>query len=170
MVGITDAGPLVRIVDIGGKDVQVTGINFEDLVPMLDRFPELRRLLTPTRGEISTDDFSFEGIIKLGPRILGACIAAGIGEAGDEEAEKQVMKLSIGYQISLMRAVIELTFPKGVSSLVADIKAMGLLGAAEDQEENKPMATNGSGASGKEAVMNSLLQSEDSSSLVTKTL
>lgn len=167
MVGITDAGPLVRTVDVGGKDVHVTGISFENLVPMLDRFPELRRLLTPTRGEISTDDFSFEGIIKLGPRILGACIAAGIGEAGDEEAEKQVMKLAIGYQIALMRAVIELTFPKGVSSLVADIKAMGLLGAAE--EEDKPKA-NGSGATGKEAVMSSLLQSEDSSSTVTKTL
>lgn len=170
MVGITDAGPLIRIVDVGGKEITITGISFTDLVPMLDRFPELRRMLTPTRGEISTDDFSFEGIIKLGPRIVGAAIAAGMGYAGDAETEQWSMKLAIGYQVALMRAIVDMTFPKGVASLVADFKAMGLLGGAEQGEGNPNPKANGSGATGKEAVMNSLSQSEDSSSTATKTL
>ena len=167
MVGIIDAGPVFRNVNIGGRDVQVQGISFEDLVPMLDRFPELRRVLTPTRGEISTDDFSFEGILKLGPRIVGAAIAAGIGEAGNGEVEKWAMKLAIGYQVEIMRAVIDLTFPKGIGSLVEDLRAMGLLGGAEEEVVNKP---NGSGATGKVAAMSSSSASDDSSSTATKEL
>lgn len=168
MVGIIDAGPVFRNVDIGGKEVHVQGISFEDLVPMLDRFPELRRALTPTRGEVSTDDFSFEGIVKLGPRIVGAAIAAGIGEAGKEDAEKWAMKLAIGYQVEIMRAVIDLTFPKGVASLVEDLKAMGLLGgAAEEEVVNKP---NGSGGTGKVPATNSPSVSENSSSTATREL
>lgn len=169
MVGITDTGPLIRTVDVGGKDITLSGISFYDLVPMLDRFPELKRMLTPARGEISTDDFSFEGIVKLGPRIVGAAIAAGMGEAGNAEIETWAMKLAIGYQVAMMRAIVDMTFPKGVASLVEDFKAMGLLGGAEQEENPKPKA-NGSGATGKEAVMNSLSQLESSSNTATKTL
>jgi len=167
MVGIIDAGPLYRSVDIGGKELHLQGISFEDLVPMLDRFPELKRMLTPTRGEISTDDFSFEGIVKLGPRIVGAAIAAGMGEAGNEDVEKWAMKLGIGYQVEIMRAVIDMTFPKGIGSLVEDLKAMGLLGGAEEEVVNKP---NGSAATGKAQVTSSSSPSAGSSSTATKEL
>jgi hypothetical protein len=169
MVSITDAGPLIRNVNVGGKDIVVSGISFSDLVPMLDRFPELRRMLTPARGEISTDDFSFEGILKLGPRIIGAAITAGIGESGNAEVEKWAMKLAIGYQVEIMRAVIDLTFPKGVRSLVEDLRAMGLLGGAEEEgeETGKP---NGSGATGKDQATSSLSASESSSDTATRTL
>lgn len=172
MVSIVDAGPLYRLVQIGKESIQIFGIKFADLVPMLDRFPELRKVLTPGRdGEVDKDVFSFEGIVKMGPRILGAAIAAAMGRAGDAKAEEWAMSLPIGIQVEIMKDVIEITFPKGLGAFADDLRSMGLLGKAEpevvDSKPNGHAADQPSAARGKEAVMKSLSQSEDSSTRTT---
>ena len=171
MVSIVDGGPLYRLVQVGEHSVQIFGIKFADLVPMLDRFPELRKAITPGRdtGELE-GDFSFEGILKMGPKIMGAAIAAAMGQAGDATAEKWAMDLPIGVQVAMLKDIIELTVPKGLGLFVEDLRAMGLLGRAEPEEVSKPNGAAGhpaSGARGKEAVMKSLQQSESSSSKTT---
>jgi len=141
MVSILDTGPIIREVDIGGKKVTVNGITFEDIPTLFDRFPDLRKALTPSRttGELDSDYLSVEGLMKLGPRIVNAVIAAGIGECGSSEAEEASARLPIGTRVKLIKNIFELTFPGGLGPFVDDLRALGLLG----------IATNGSGATSK---------------------
>lgn len=147
MVNIIDTGPLVRSIKIGEESVPLTGVSFENLVPMLDRFPELKRVLTPSRGEVDEADFSFEGIVKLGPRIVAAILAAGMGKAGDAATEKMILGLGIGIQVKMLKEIVDMTFPDGLGPFVEDLRSLGLLGTAASGDGGKAQDTNSSSPS-----------------------
>ena len=61
---------------------------------------------------------------------IGPIIAAGCGHLGDEKYEQHAAKLSIEHQLKLLKAIIGLTFPNGLTAFVETMTAL-LPGADE---------------------------------------
>lgn len=137
MTSLIEAGALIRNVDIGhGKILSVTGISLDGVVLLLDRFPEFKELITPKRGDQDkAAEFTLENLVKMGPRIIGAVIAAGTNEPGSEKAENAAKSLPIGLQTRLVREIMDATFPGGLGPFVEDLRAMGLVGASTEAEQ-----------------------------------
>lgn len=137
MTSLSEAGALIRNVEISkGKYLSVSGISLDGVVLLLDRFPEFKELITPKRGaEEKPTEFSLETLIKMGPRIIGAVIAAGTNEPGSEKAENAAKALPVGVQTRLVREIMDATFPGGLGPFVEDLRLMGLLGPASTEEE-----------------------------------
>jgi hypothetical protein len=83
------------------------------------RFPELRAL-------ISGRDVGLDQLLALGGDIVGAVIAAGCGQVGDELAEAAAGRLPLDDQAELLTAVMKLTMPQGIGPFVDKLSRMGL--------------------------------------------
>ena len=80
MVDLLDIVAIKSTVPIRGKDLDITGISFDDFVALLMRFPELQKAF----GEGMTA----ERIADAAPAALGAVIAAGTGHGGSSAHEQ----------------------------------------------------------------------------------
>lgn len=135
-VSLKDGAKIIRTVvlvnDRGEEETHNTfGVSLDGVVALLDRFPEFEAILTPKRGsETERVEFSLPMIIKMGPRIIGALIAAGLGKPGDPELEALAKKQPVGVQVKALREIVDLTFPGGLGPFVEDLKAMGLFTGA----------------------------------------
>lgn len=168
MVGLIDAGKVIRVIKIGTEDVTCEGVSLDGLVLLLDRFPEFKRLVTPQRGEIDTNELTVESLLRLAPRVIGAILAAGTGSPGNAEAEKMYKGLGIGHQVRLLKEIMDLTFPGGLGPFVEDLRAMGLLGLASEGGGDKPKANGASAGSGRELATSSSSSPPGSTSGVTQ--
>jgi len=144
MTSLSEAGRVIRQVKLGTREdseaITVYGVTLDGVVLLLDRFPEFKELITPKRGELDAKEFTIEGLIKMGPRIMGAVIAAGTGEPGSEVAENAAKMLPIGLQVKIIKEIMEATFPGGLGPFVEDLRSMGLLGrvSTEDEQPDLP--------------------------------
>jgi hypothetical protein len=114
MADLLDIAPstAVEVVKIEGKRVIVHGLHGNAIASIVARFPELGMLL----GGASAN---------LGPRLIerfgsaiGPIIAAGCGHLGDEKYEQHAGTLLVEYQLRLLKAIIGLTFPNGITSFI----------------------------------------------------
>jgi len=130
MAGLIDIAPAAETVPIRGTAITVTGIGAHGIAALLQRFPDLRKMMSGM--EIDTDD-----LVAMGGDVVAAVLAAGTGAAGDEAAEVAAAGLSIDEQMDLLGAVMKVTMPKGVGPLVEKLAGMGVLvdgGAASGSE------------------------------------
>ena len=128
MVGLLDIAPLTQIVTVRDHPIEVTGVSAKGVAQLLLRFPELRAL-------ISGRDVGLDQLLALGGDIVAAVIAAGCGQAGDEQAEAAAGRLGLDDQAELLAAIMALTMPQGIGPFVDKLARMGL----------KPVAGGGSG-------------------------
>jgi hypothetical protein len=112
-----------EVVKLDGKRVIVRGLHGDAIASIVSRFPDLAVLLGA--GD------------NLGPRLIerfgsaiGPIIAAGCGHLGDEKYEQHAGTLLVEYQLKLLKAIIGLTFPNGLTSFVETV-TMLLPGAGE---------------------------------------
>lgn len=104
--------------------MHVTGVSATGIAVLLDRFPEVRALLTGKAVDLSPED-----IMSKVPMAIDAILAAGTGNPGDPAAEAVASKLPAGDQLALMQKIIKVTMPKGVGPFVDALTAiMGGLG------------------------------------------
>jgi hypothetical protein len=82
MLGLIDIAPAVATVAVQNASVAVHGISAKGLAHLLNRFPELRKLMTGQ--EVETDQ-----LMAIGGDAVAAIIAAGCGYPGDESAENR---------------------------------------------------------------------------------
>ncbi len=93
---------------IGG--ISVYGISLSGVVMLANRFPELARLF----GGKSEEEIDIKTAIMRSPPIVAAFIAAGTGDAGDEDCEKVASLLNLEMQVDFVEAIIKATVPGGV--------------------------------------------------------
>ena len=122
MVGLADITPAREKVDVNGEAVEVYGISAAGLGYLIRRFPEIRKLL-------SGREISVEEAESFGPECVAAIIASGCGAPGDEKAEAVAKNLPVSAQADLLEAILRVTMPGGVQSIVGKVSAVtNLLG------------------------------------------
>jgi len=114
MPGLVDIGPMYEEVDIGSAKIEVSGITAEGAFHLLRRFPEIRKAMSGVSVDV-------EELMGLGPEIISAVIAAGIGFPNDKVQEAAARKLSIGHQVDVVSAILRVSFPKGLGALVQQV-------------------------------------------------
>jgi hypothetical protein len=130
MADLLDIAPstAVEVVKIDGNRIIVRGLHGNAIASIVARFPELGLL--------------FGGGADIGSRLIerfggaiGPIIAAGCGHLGEEKYEQHAGTLLVEDQLKLLKAIIGLTFPNGMTSFVETVTA--LLGAGEGEKPVK---------------------------------
>lgn len=124
MVALTDIAKTNETVAVFGKDVDVYGVSAEGFAILLQRFPQLVSL---AKG----DKVVPADIIKMGPQVVGAVIAAGCGQPGNADAEAFAAKISVDTQLEFITKIGGATFPKGIGPFLERLQAMS--GAVSDE-------------------------------------
>src|SRR4051812_42036135 len=130
MADLLDIAPSTacEVVKIDGIRVVVRGLHGDAIASIVGRFPELGALLG------GGDDIGPRLIKRFGSSI-GPIIAAGCGHLGDEKYEQHASTLLVEYQLKLLKAIIGLTFPNGVTSFIEAV--MTLMIGVVDEEKPK---------------------------------
>jgi hypothetical protein len=125
MADLLDIAPSTacEVVKIDGKRIIVRGLHGNAIASIVARFPELGVLLG------SGDNIGPRLIERFGGAI-GPIIAAGCGHLSDEKYEHHASTLLVEYQLKLIKAIIGLTFPNGLTSFIQTVTAL-LPGADE---------------------------------------
>jgi hypothetical protein len=119
MPGLLDVAALQRTVDVNGTPVAVPGISVHGVAALLDRFPDLRRIVTGQSVNITP-----EWLITNVPDAIAAVIAAGTGYPGDEQAESVASSLALENQTELLETILEVTLPNGVSPFMERLRKL----------------------------------------------
>ena len=85
----------------------VTGVSLRSVAGLMVRFSVLADLFGGGTVEANK-------MLAAAPDAVSAVIAAAIGRAGDQAAEKKIDDLPLGTQADLLDAAIRLTFPRGI--------------------------------------------------------
>lgn len=117
MVGLLDIAAAVKEVELRGHKVKVTGISARGFVVLLSRFPEIKKVM----ANRSIADVSPERLMELVPEAIEAIIAAGMGYPGNDDAEKFAGEMGIGEQVTVLTAIIDVTFPDGIGPFVEQL-------------------------------------------------
>jgi hypothetical protein len=129
MADLLDIAPSTacEVVKIDGKRIIVRGLHGDAIASIVARFPELGLLLGG-------------GVTNIGPRLIerfggaiGPIIAAGCGHLGDEKYEQHASTLLVEYQLRLLKAIIGLTFPNGITSFIEAMMTFMIGGVDEEK-------------------------------------
>src|SRR5262245_32424975 len=99
MTTLLDIAPITKTVRIGEQELTVHGIGAHAIAHLLQRFPELRMLLTGMAVDVG----------KIAPDAAAAIIAAATGGLGNPDYEKHAAELHLEAQADILEAVVELT-------------------------------------------------------------
>jgi hypothetical protein len=146
MTTLLDIAPVTRTVKVGNQELTVHGIGAHAIANLLQRFPQLRMLLSGMEVDVA----------KIAPDAGAAIIAAAIGKLGDEKEEQAATTLNLEAQLDILEAVVELTLPSGVGPFARRIAAM-----------LEALTVSGVGESTKEADTRSLKRSNSASAPAT---
>lgn len=113
MPGLLDIATSARTVEVQGTAIPIYGVSARGIAYLLERFPELRKLFSGQQI-----DFTPEAITQLVPDAIAAIIAAGTGTPGDKQAELTADNLPAGEQADLLKAIFDVTMPKGARPFV----------------------------------------------------
>jgi hypothetical protein len=121
MADLLDIAPsaAVDVVKIGDQRITVYLLSADALAYITTRFPGVRSLGT------AGDNTAF--ILQLFTGFagsIGMIIAAGCGHLGNEEYEKRAAALSFEEQLTLIEAIVDLTFPNGIGSFIERLTAV----------------------------------------------
>lgn len=119
MVSLLDLGDLSETVMVSGKPVTVSGISAEGVLYLLQKFPELRALMTGHASDVKP-----EALMTMAPKAIASIIAAGLGYPGNEEVETKAGRIGFGSQVELIAAVMRMTFPEGIGPFVERLQAL----------------------------------------------
>lgn len=118
VTSLLDIADIVQTVSVRGKDVGIYGISAEGFASLMSRFPQIEKAL-------SGQTLNNKDILKMGPEVIGAFIAAGCGSIGDQKAEKVARGLPVAIQLDMAEAIVNLTFPGGFGPFVEKLWAIG---------------------------------------------
>ncbi len=107
--------PAPDTISINGKKVRVYGVSMTGFGMLMPRFPNL---MADLMERVKADGFSLLVIIEVAGSAIGPILAAGVGQPGDERAEKELGQLDISTQIKLLDKIVEKTLPDGINPFV----------------------------------------------------
>jgi hypothetical protein len=108
--------PAPDTVTINGKKIGVHGISMEGFGNLIPRFPNL---MTELQERLNADGkLTVVAVMQVAGHAIGPILAAGVGHPGNEQAEKDLARLSAAYQLKLLDKIIEKTMPDGIGPFV----------------------------------------------------
>lgn len=116
---LLDLAAAGRVVSIRGRDVTVRGLSARAIARLLARFPALTAAL-------AGPGISAAALLSLGPSVVAAITAAGLGLLDDEDAERAAGDLTAADQAALIDAVLAETVaddPAGFLQRLASLAA-----------------------------------------------
>lgn len=102
----------------GSQEVDVRGLNLEDITNLMARYPEV---IEQFDGKLDA-----LALLKLAPRAVAAIMAMACGAPNDEGAEAALASLPLGTQAEIMNIVVKETAPNGIGPFVTLFKTLGL--------------------------------------------
>lgn len=132
-LSLLDIGAPHETVSIGDQALSVYGLSVENLIVLLQRFPEAGQWLAP--GSVDMKE-----MLAAAPKLLQAIIACATGAPEDVDTEAVAARLSIDIQLDILEAVIRLTFKDGFGPFVQRIAVLS--GIAASVNFGRVMATN----------------------------
>jgi hypothetical protein len=141
MTSLLDIGDLTEEVEVRGHKLRVRGISAEGFVILLQRFPELRRVMTG-----GADAEVIQSLVAKLPDAVACIVACGTGTPGNTDAEKQASLLAAGEQVELLSRIWHLTFPRGVKDFLDALASLAEQLAGElgrDQDTRSPGPSSG---------------------------
>jgi hypothetical protein len=137
-LSLLDIAPQFEDVPVGDSLLRVYGVTAQDVVTLLQRFPE-------TQAWFSGSGFNRETFAKVGPGMIAAIIAAACHECGNPKAEERAGYFSVEQQMDVLEAVGRLTFRNGFGPFVARLAGLARLAVSENygkaQDTNSPPAS-----------------------------
>lgn len=135
-LGLMDIEPQSEDVKVSeDKSLKVFGISFEDIIKLLERFPDAQNWISGTKIDPKQ-------LLKVAPGAIAAVIAAACGLIGDEKAEKRAAALSVETQLDALEAIARLTFRSGFGPFVQRIAGVAMFAAAVSGNSGKAPDTN----------------------------
>lgn len=117
MVGFTDLLKKTRsTVSVHGMDIYP--LTVKKLGALCERFEELIPIIEGGKVDAAA-------IIKAAPKAIGALLAAGIGEFGNEKQEDDASDLPLEVQLDFLEGIINATFESGIDPFVERFKGLG---------------------------------------------
>ncbi len=108
--------PAPETVTVDGKKIPVHGISMTGFGSLIPRFPDLVGQLNE---RIKKDGaLSIVAVMEVAGPAIGAILAAGVGQPGNEQAEENYGKLAVSAQLKLLDKIMEKTMPDGVGPFV----------------------------------------------------
>jgi hypothetical protein len=119
MADLLDIAPstAVEVVKIDGKRIIVHGLNGNAIASIVARFPELGAALG---GNAASGG---RGLIERFGNAIGPIIAAGCGHLAEEKYEQHAAQLLPEQQFQLLKPIIGLTFPNGLTAFFVAVTA-----------------------------------------------
>lgn len=128
---LEDIAPAQRRVLIQDAEVDVRGLSLQDVSDLIARFPEV--IAAFDKG------VTMAAVLKAGPPVVNAIIAAACGSPGNARAEQIAGELGVGLQAEILAYVLEATMPKGAGPFERLLKAAGLnLDTVRNATASKP--------------------------------
>ena len=129
MTGLLDIAPVAGAkVTIRDVEIDVNGLSLGDIAALIGRFPKLVEVFSRQDDAVAT-------IMKSGPEIIAAVIAAGCGMTNDEAAEARAAGLSLEEQFDILVEVLRLTMPAGPRPFVEKLQKIGWI-QVQPQDES----------------------------------
>lgn len=128
MTGLLDIGPLTEEVPVGKASLTVSGLSAEDLFHLIAKYPDLRSLMDPTEGATVSPD----KLLSFAPVAVSEAAACATGERGNDKAAEAFRRLGVATQLSIINAVLRLTFPEGAGPFVVQLKALTAMVGVQD--------------------------------------
>lgn len=117
-------------VTVGDISISITGISVNGIAYLLNRFEELRMLLSGKTVDV-------DRLLSMGGDIVGAIIAAGCGKTGIKDEEIAASNLPLELQSEFLAKIIKVTLPNGVAPFVERLNGlMGSVGKIEAVPSN----------------------------------
>lgn len=108
-LGLIDIGPNSEMVPIRKNEdgslvsVEVLGVSAKGIVEVFKRYPEMMEWFKGGKVDLTT-------LISQAPDAMAAVIAAGCGDAGNEQAEEIASNLPMEAQLAILEAIGRQTF------------------------------------------------------------
>lgn len=140
-LSLADIGQRHEDVPIGASFIRVYGISAEDILSLLQRYPDaLVKALNGASGG------QFKDIVKTAPQVVSAILAAAVGKIGDAKAEAEARRVPIEYQLDILEAVGRLSFKNGfgpfVKRILDGLDQAGFVNSGKAPGMKSPQASN----------------------------
>ena len=120
MPDLLSIAPLTETVPVRGAKAVVCGVDIEEIVGLISRFPKIRKMWASGQWDI-------EQLLGMSKEAVAALIAAGCSNIDEANAKN----LALDEKAELLAVIVRVTMPRGPGPFMATLTAlMGTVGGA----------------------------------------
>jgi hypothetical protein len=136
MVSLLDIQRRTKTVPTDAGDISVYAVSAAGITSIMSLVPTVRKLMA---GTSKPEDLSLEALVGVAPDFIAGVIAAGVDKPGDPDTLKAAAGLALETQVDLVKAIVEVTMPKGIGPFMESVS--GIMGALASANGGKAPVT-----------------------------